>query len=755
MAIKSNGTLWSWGFNTYGELGNGTNGGYTHTNVPGQVGTETSWQSVAAGNDFTVALQEDGSLWAWGANHRGQLGDGTNTNSNIPVPIESGTTWLSVTAGDYFALAIKSDGTLWSWGYNGYGVLGTGDYTNTNAPVQVGLDTNWFSISAGSNHVLAIKSDDSLWAWGYNQSGALGNGTTTATTAPSQIGTETNWQIVKAGNNNSFAIKTDGSSWAWGYNYSGQLGIGSTEYRSLVPVQIEVGTLWTTVAAGNAHGIGVQDDSTLWVWGANSDGQLGDGTSWSTIPLLLSAGQVFAVSPSFTGNGSIDPAAVQDVILGGRGQFTLTPDPSNFIVDVTGTCSTGELVDNGDGSWQYTTGTVMSDCTVIVNFADTATLTYTSGANGSITGNVLQSVAYGSDATAVTAVPDAGYVFANWSDGVTTATRTDTNVMATISVTANFSTIAVLQYTASANGNIAGDVSQTVVYGGDGSSVIAVADFGHQFTGWSDGVLTPIRADTNVTANIFVTANFAADTLTLTYTAEANGSIVGDASQTVAFGEDGTVVTAQSAAGYHFVTWDDGVTDAARTETSVSADISVVAKFAGNTYMLTSAVPGGHGTIDPAGEQTVNHGDIKQFVLTPDAGYRIDSVIGGCGGILSGSTFTTYAVSASCSVNAVFTLNQYTLSVVFAGSGSGSVSSDPLGIDTCKANCSADFASVDVVTLTATADEGSSFTGWSGDGCFGTGDCTVTMDQAREITATFGNGFPWTMFMPAITGMHP
>jgi hypothetical protein len=324
-----------------------------------------------------------------------------------------------------------------------------------------------------------------------------------------------------------------------------------------------------------------------------------------------------------------------------------------------------------------------------------------------------------------------------------------------LSVTANFSNMVVVEYTTSANGTVLGEAVQSITYGGTTDAVTAIADFGYQFTGWSDGASTASRQETNVTENISVAANFAADTITLTYTAEANGSIVGDASQTVAFGDDGTEVSAQSVAGYHFVIWDDGVADAVRRETSVSIDSSVVAKFAPNTYTLTSAVSGGHGTIDPDGAQTVSYGDIEQFILMPDSGYRIDTVTGDCGGILSGSTFTTYPISTGCSVYAVFTLDEYTLSVVFAGGGSGAVSSNPPGIDTCTSDCSADFATGDVVTLTADPDDENIFTGWTGEGCSGTDNCTVTMDQAREITAEFasGSGFPWIMFMPAITGM--
>ena len=184
----------------------------------------------------------------------------------------------------------------------------------------------------------------------------------------------------------------------------------------------------------------------------------------------------------------------------------------------------------------------------------TYTLTYTAGANGSITGISPQTVAHGSSGTVVTAVPNTGYHFVSWSDGVLTAARTDTNVTADITVTATFAiTSYTLTYTAGANGSITGASPQTVAHGASGTEVTAVPNTGYHFVSWSDGVLTAARTDTNVTADITVTATFAITSYTLTYTAGANGSITGITPQTVAHGASGTVVTAVPNTGYHFV----------------------------------------------------------------------------------------------------------------------------------------------------------------------------------------------------------
>lgn len=190
VALKSNGTLWAWGGNQWGQLGDGTT---TNKYSPVQIGTDNNWVSVAAGIYHTVALKSDGTLWAWGNNQYGQLGDGTTTNKYSPEQIGTDNNWASVTAGDYHTVALRSGGTcgdtLWAWGYNGEGELGDGTTTQRNSPVQIGTDNNWMSVTAGPYHAVAIKSDNTLWTWGFNLQGQLGDGTTTDKHSPVQIGT--------------------------------------------------------------------------------------------------------------------------------------------------------------------------------------------------------------------------------------------------------------------------------------------------------------------------------------------------------------------------------------------------------------------------------------------------------------------------------------------------------------------------------------------------------------------------------------
>ena len=279
--IKTDGTLWMWGFGANGQNGNGTTASYSS---PIQIGTLTGWKQIMCGFETTYAIKTDGTLWAWGGNTSGQLGNGTRTSYSSPIQIGALTNWKSLhyngvqgsTANtDYSMAAIKTDGTLWMWGSNLLGNLGNG--TNSNyysSPIQVGSLTNWKQCGAGGTRgVQAIKTDGTLWYWGNVQ------GTFTLVSSPIQVGSATNWKTLACGYNGA-AIKTDGTLWVWGEGGAfSRLGLGSTTiFPVTAPVQLGALTNWKSISAGDNF-IAIKTDGTLWTWGVGQQyGSIGNGT---------------------------------------------------------------------------------------------------------------------------------------------------------------------------------------------------------------------------------------------------------------------------------------------------------------------------------------------------------------------------------------------------------------------------------------------------------------------------------------------
>ncbi|GAA4027302.1 T9SS type A sorting domain-containing protein [Flavobacterium cheonhonense] len=278
-ALKSNGTLWGTGDNTYGQLGIGSMVNYR--NAFTQVGTDTNWAQVAASNGFTIALKTNGTLWAWGQNDSYQLGDGTCCNNRLsPDQIGTDSDWMKVeVASIRTALALKSNGTLWGWGGNSTGLVGPSNVGSRQYPTQLRPETDWATISVGNSHALALKTNGTLWGWG---AGGLGQAGDTFPDAyfrdtPVQIGNESNWVYIGTGFNTSYAIKSDGTLWGWGRNDTGQVGDGTTTNRRQ-PVQVGTDTDWVRVSGGLWHGIAQKTNGAIYSWGTNEYGQLGNGT---------------------------------------------------------------------------------------------------------------------------------------------------------------------------------------------------------------------------------------------------------------------------------------------------------------------------------------------------------------------------------------------------------------------------------------------------------------------------------------------
>ncbi len=276
IALRADGTLWGWGDNTFGQVGDGTT---TQRNSAIQIGADTDWAAITAGTNHSLAIKTDGTLWAWGENAAGQLGDGGTTNRSVPFQVGTDSDWAVVSAGTAHSVAVKSNGTLWAWGDNSSGQLGDGGTTTRSTPALVGTDATWTAISAGGNHCLTKKIDGTLWAWGENNNGELGKGVITVQYSPLQIGTDTTWGSISAGRWHSLATKTVGTLWSWGYNGYGQLGRGADFTSYNVPTQAGTDTNWLSVSAYSSHTALLKTDGTLWTMGVNDTGQLGNGTT--------------------------------------------------------------------------------------------------------------------------------------------------------------------------------------------------------------------------------------------------------------------------------------------------------------------------------------------------------------------------------------------------------------------------------------------------------------------------------------------
>jgi alpha-tubulin suppressor-like RCC1 family protein len=278
--IKTDGTLWTWGINTYGQLGDSLT--FSKSTPAQTTAGGTNWKQSACGTYHTAAIKTDGTLWLWGSNFYGEIGN--NTINNYASPIQTtafGSNWKQVTCGNSLTAAIKADGTLWTWGLNSSGQLGDNGIVKKSSPVQTtAFGSNWKQVSCGGQHIAAIKTDGTLWTWGYNLYGQLGNNTITNNSSPIQtIAYGTNWKQVACGNFHTVAIKTDGTLWTWGYNTHGELGDNSINHKSS-PVQTTAfGSNWKQVAGGKEHTTAIKTNGTLWCWGRNAWGDIGDNTT--------------------------------------------------------------------------------------------------------------------------------------------------------------------------------------------------------------------------------------------------------------------------------------------------------------------------------------------------------------------------------------------------------------------------------------------------------------------------------------------
>lgn len=262
-ALLKDGTVWTWGANDWRQLGAGDTGFNSHT-IPVKVEGLSGVTAVDVGGWHSLALREDGTVWSWGHGHQGQLGDGTNADHRLPAEVPGLSGVKAVSAGYRHSLALLKDGTVWSWGYNAQGQLGDGTNTNRNTPVKVAsLGGRVKAVAASSSNVfhdpsfsLALLEDGTVWSWGTNDWHQLGDGTNTSRNTPVKVSDLSGVKAIAPGGRHSLALLKDGTVWGWGANDHGQVGTGDgTPNRYAAPVKIESLSHVKAIAAGGWHSI--------------------------------------------------------------------------------------------------------------------------------------------------------------------------------------------------------------------------------------------------------------------------------------------------------------------------------------------------------------------------------------------------------------------------------------------------------------------------------------------------------------------
>ncbi len=307
---KADGTVWTWGGNYEGQIGNGTT---TPRQTPAQISGISGMVAVAAGYYHSVALKSDGTVWAWGRNIFGQLGDGTTTQRLAPVQVAGISGVTAIAGSENSTYALKSDGTVWAWGLNNEGQLGDGTRTDRYSPVPVQGLSVVAAIAAGDVHGVALSNGGTVWGWGDNAYGALGDGTTTSRLTAVQAPSLSGMIGIAANGYHTVAVRSDGTLWVWGSGTYGELGIGD---RPMVfPIPAQALGLKSVVAAyaGSHHTIALIDDGTLWACGVNYYGQLGDGTNTDrsvAVPVLgissvVTVGASYYHTVAITADGTV------------------------------------------------------------------------------------------------------------------------------------------------------------------------------------------------------------------------------------------------------------------------------------------------------------------------------------------------------------------------------------------------------------------------------------------------------------------
>jgi alpha-tubulin suppressor-like RCC1 family protein len=380
LALTSDGRVLAWGDNEYGQLGDGTT---TSSNTPVEVALPegVTVTQIAIGHHYSLAVTSDGRGLGWGWNGYGELGDGTTTSRDTPVEVAlpAGVTITQISGQYVHSLAVTSDGRALAWGWNGQGELGDGTTTQRLTPIEAALPpgVTVTQVAAGGNQSLALTSDGGALAWGWNGYGQLGDGTTTDRYTPVPVALPPGVTLTEVayGSVQALALTSDGRALAWGYNAHGQLGDGTTTDRyTPVPVALPDGVTVTQISGGLNHSLALTSDRRALAWGANRSGQLGEGTTTErTTPvwMVLPEGSVATAVAGGYGHSFVLAQPI-------RSTTSLTADPTQatagdpVILTATVTCDGGTPT----GTVTFLTGDTILD-TAELDTTGTATLTTT------------------------------------------------------------------------------------------------------------------------------------------------------------------------------------------------------------------------------------------------------------------------------------------------------------------------------------------------------------------------------------------
>lgn len=620
MAVMSDGTLYTWGRNNYGQLGDGTKDSHY---APKQVLSGVS--HIAAGYRHSLALMSDGTLWAWGDNSKGQLGDGTTNHSSTPVQVPLNGV-IAIAASYAHSMALKSDGTVWTWGDNAKGQLGDGTTDNSSTPVQVPIN-EVIAIDIDETHSMALKNDGTLYTWGDNGYGQLGVSTMNSSYTPVQV--PLNEVIaIAAGAFHSLALKSDGTLWAWGMNGFGQLGNG-TSNNSSTPVQVLIDEA-TTIASGLYHNLVIKSDGSVWAWGYNTSHQVAEDTSGSHVTPLKK--QFSKYSVTFESNGG---TAVKSQTVNHGGKVTQPPVPT-----LTDHTFLGWFTDSGLTTPFHFNSSVGSNITLYAKWElNRYTITFDTNGGSEVDS---QTVEHGSTATEPTAPSRPGYTFVGWyaDSSLSTPFHFAAPITADTTVYARWSiNLYIVSYDGNDNDTGSAPAEQSYLY----NSTVTVEGLpagmtrtGYTFNGWNterngSGVAYA-PGDTFVMGaeNITLYAQWTINNYALSYNGNGNDAGSAPAAQNYPYNSTVTVEdqpVTMTRTGYTFNGWNtaangSGVTYAPGDTFVMGAEnITLYAQWTINRYTVSFDTGGG----TEVESQSLEHGSTAFEPAAPTkTGYVFD-----------------------------------------------------------------------------------------------------------------------------------